>query len=105
VFISSIWEQFYSATATICEGIESALAARELNFPGVVAITGVSRLRTFDPPFVWGHITGIAENDEASDSAWRAAAPRWREAGYRVRVVAPPSGDANDYLKGAQHGR
>ena len=104
VFLSSIWEQFYSATATICEGVESALAARKTGFPGVVAITGVSRLRTFSPPFIWGHITGIAENDEASESAWRDATPRWREAGHRVRVVAPPSGDANDYLKGAHHG-
>ncbi len=105
VFVSSIFEQFYSATATIAEGIESALAARKLGFAGVVAITGVSRLRTFQPPFIWGSITGIAENDAASESAWRDAAPRWREKGHRVRVVAPPTGDANDYLKGAHHGR
>ncbi len=105
VFIGSIWEPFYSATATIAEGVESALAARKLGFTGVVAITGVSRLRTFQPPFIWGSITGIAENDEASENAWRAAAPRWREKGHRVRVVAPPSGDANDYLKGVHHGR
>ena len=105
VFASSIFEQFYSASSTICEGVESALAARKLGFPGVVAITGVSRLRSFSPPFIWGSITGIAENDEASESAWRDAAPRWRGAGHRVRVVAPPSGDANDYLRGAHHGR
>lgn len=103
VFISSIFESFYSATATVAEGIESALAARKLGFTGVVAITGVARLRTFEPPFIWGSITGLAENDAASESTWRAAAPRWREAGHRVRLVAPPSGDANDYVRVAAH--
>ena len=90
---------FYSATATICEGVESALAAMRLGFSGVVAMTGVSRVRTFEPPFVWGTITGITENDAASESAWRAAAPRWRAAGHQVRVIAPPTGDANDYIR------
>jgi hypothetical protein len=104
VFIGSIWEPFYSATATIAEGVESALAARKLGFTGVVAMTGCSRFRTFDPPWIWQSLTICAENDAASESAWRAAVPRWREKGHRVRVVAPPSGDANDYVKGAQHG-
>ena len=105
VFVSSIFESFYSATATLAEGVESALAARKLGFTGVVAMTGCSRFRTLYPPWIWQSLTICAENDAASENAWRAAVPRWRAAGHRVRVVAPPVGDANDYLKGAHHGR
>jgi hypothetical protein len=106
VFIGSIWEQFYSATATIAEGVESALAARKLGFTGVVAMTGCSRFRTFDPPWIWQSLTICAENDAASESAWRAAVPRWRAAGHKMRVVAPNDGlkDANSIFEGGVDG-
>ncbi|WP_292532289.1 toprim domain-containing protein [Methylocystis sp.] len=102
VFVSSIWESFYSATATIAEGVETALAMRKLGFQGCVALAGAGRFRTFEPPFHWGHITISGENDAgASQSAWRDAGPRWAAAGHDVAIWTPPDGfkDANDLLR------
>jgi hypothetical protein len=106
VFCNSIFASFYSATATLAEGVESALAARKLGFTGVVAMTGCSRFRTFDPPWIWQSLTICAENDAASESAWRAAVPRWRAAGHKMRVVAPHEGlkDANSIFEGGADG-
>lgn len=109
VFVSSIWEPFYSGCATIAEGVETALAMRKLGFQGCVALAGAGRFRSFEPPFHWGQITISGENDAgASQSAWRDAGPRWALTGHDVDVWTPPEGlkDANDVvLAGAREGR
>lgn len=101
VFCGSIWECFYGATATIAEGVETALAMRSLGFSGCVALAGAGRFRTFDPPFHWGEITISGENDSgASENGWREAGPRWSADGRDVAVWVPPPGqkDANDLV-------
>ncbi|WP_292529536.1 toprim domain-containing protein [Methylocystis sp.] len=102
VFWSSIFESFYAGSATIAEGVETALAMRKLGFQGCVALAGAGRFRTFEPPFHWGQITISGENDAgASQSAWRDAGPRWAAAGHDVAIWTPPDGfkDANDLLR------
>ena len=78
-FLSSIWESFYTCSATIGEGVETMLAARTLGFKGCLALCGASRFRTFEPPAHLCRIIIAGENDGASASAWRAAGARWAE--------------------------
>jgi putative DNA primase/helicase len=102
VFCSSIFESFYAGSATIAEGVETALAMRKLGFQGCVALAGAGRFRSFEPPFHWGQITISGENDAgASQSAWRGAGPRWAAADHGIEVWTPPDGfkDANDLLR------
>ncbi len=99
VFVSSLWEIFNCATATISEGVETALAMRALGFQGCVALAGSGRFKCFEPPGHFALITVSGENDAgASEKGWRDAAPRWAKAGHSVDVWAPPAGlkDAND---------
>ena len=109
VLCSSMFESFYAGSATIAEGVETALAMRKLGFQGCFALAGAGRFRTFEPPFHWGQITISGENDAgASQSAWRDAGPRWAAAGHDVDVWAPLHGlkDANDVvLARAREGR
>lgn len=101
VFCGSIWESFYSATACIAEGVETALAMRKLGFTGCAALAGAGRFRSFVPPFHWGELVVAGENDAgASEGAWRGAGPRWAKDGHNVKVWAPPAGlkDANDLI-------
>lgn len=101
VFCSSIFESFYAGSATIAEGVETALAMRKLGFHGCVALAGAGRFRTFEPPFHWAQITISGENDAgASRSAWREAGPRWASTGHDVDVWAPlpELKDANDVV-------
>jgi putative DNA primase/helicase len=101
VFVGSIWENFYGATATIAEGTESALGMKALGFEGVAALAGAGRFRSFTPPPHWAAITISGENDAgASEAAWRDAGPRWAAAGHDVEVWTPPAGlkDANDLI-------
>jgi putative DNA primase/helicase len=101
VFLSSIWQLFYDATATIAEGVETALAMRSLGFEGCIALAGAGRFRSFELPPHWAAITISGENDAgASESAWRDAGPRWAHAGHDVKVWLPPPAlkDANDLI-------
>lgn len=107
VFIGSPFESFYKASATIAEGVETALAMRALGHESCVALTGASRFRTFRPPLNWGRTVIAAENDDgASERAWRDAGERWsREDRRHVEVISPSDGslkDANDVLMGAR---
>jgi hypothetical protein len=101
VFVSSLWEIFNCATATIAEGVETALAMRALGFQGCVALAGAGRFRTFEPPGHFALITVSGENDSgASEKGWSSAGPRWAAAGHSVDVWTPPAAfkDANDIL-------
>jgi putative DNA primase/helicase len=101
VFVGSIWEFFYRAEACIGEGVETMLSMKALGFSACAALAGAGRFRSFTPPPHWAAITISGENDAgASESAWRAAGPRWAHAGHDVRVWTPPPGmkDANDLV-------
>jgi len=101
VLCGSLWEPFYSGAATIAEGVETALAMRKLGFVGAMALAGVGRFKTFEPPFHVISITVSGENDAtASENGWRDAGPRWAKAGHEVTVWTPPDGikDANDFV-------
>ena len=106
VFVSSIFEQFYSATATIAEGVESALAARKLGFPGVVAITGVLAAAHVRAAVHMGlnhrHAPKTTRHRKALGAPQlRAGATQDTECALSRRRRAK---DANDYSKGAHHG-
>ncbi len=101
VFVDGPMTHFYSASATISEGVETALAMRTIGFEANVALSGAGRFRTFQPPWIWSHLTISGERDAgASEKAWRDAGPRWAVEGHDVHVWAPPLAqkDANDIL-------
>ena len=84
------------------EGIESCLAARQLEFRPVWAVASAGAVASF--PTVNGveALTLLAENDAASDRAISQCAERWHQAGREVTIVTPNFGsDLNDVLGSA----
>jgi putative DNA primase/helicase len=88
---------------TIGEGIETALAARQLGFKPAWAMGSVSTMSTF--PVLSGieALTLLAEDDKkgANAKAIHACGMRWHGAGREVITVASKTGgDVNDAIKG-----
>lgn len=86
----------------IAEGIESALAARQLGLRPTWALGSTSFVAAF--PVVSGIecLTILAENDAASGRATAACAARWNDAGRIVLMNRPTRGkDLNDAIRGA----
>jgi putative DNA primase/helicase len=83
----------------IGEGIETCMAARQLGIRPCWALGSTSNILGFP---VIGNITQLTilgEPGEASRDAIRFCAPRWRNAGRRVRIIMPEIGsDLNDEL-------
>jgi Toprim domain-containing protein len=86
-------------TLSIGEGVETAMAARQLGFAPVWALGSVGSISFF--PLIDGVtcLTLLGETGEASAHAIRFCGKRWRKAGRRVRVAMPKVGsDLNDVL-------
>jgi putative DNA primase/helicase len=86
----------------LAEGVETALAARELGLRPAWAVGSVGAIAAF--PILPGieSLTLLAENDEASARAVEACAKRWDGAGREVFINRPIDGkDLNDAIRGA----
>jgi hypothetical protein len=86
----------------IAEGIETAMAARQLGIRPTWALGSVGAISHFPVIDAVERLTVVSENDTASHGAiGRFCGPRWREAGRRVRVVIPQAGssDLNDEVR------
>jgi putative DNA primase/helicase len=80
----------------IAEGVESALAARQIGF-GATWATGSAR--EFEPIDGVNELVIIGERDDASRKAVDACSALWRERGRDVVLALPMAGnDFNDYL-------
>jgi putative DNA primase/helicase len=85
----------------IAEGVETALAARQLGLKPTWALGAASFISAF--PVLPGIecLTLLAENDEASAKAVEACARRWHEAKRVVLINRPARGkDLNDAIRG-----
>jgi putative DNA primase/helicase len=91
----------------IAEGIETAMAARQLGIRRCWALGSVGAISFFPiiPNVATLRIAG--ENDAASQYAIEMCGQRWRRSGRRVRVIRPTAGDKdlNDALMRNGYGR
>ena len=89
----------------IAEGIETALAVMQrAGWRPVWAGTCAGAVGRF--PIIPGaaSLALFADADPPGMAAARQAAQRWRNAGKAARIIAPPSGDWDDALKGGANG-
>ena len=90
----------------IGEGIESAMAARQLGIRPTWALGSTGNICSF--PVLEGidRLTVLGETGDASRQAINLCGSRWDAAGRRVRVVMPTTGsDLNDELTEANGAR
>lgn len=83
------------------EGIETVLAARQLDLRPAWALASVGSVASF--PVLAGveALTLFEENDEASRNAVAQCAARWHAAGCEVVILTPTFGsDLNDAIRG-----
>ena len=85
----------------VAEGVESAMAARQLGLRPTWALGSAGAISSF--PILSGVecLTLLAENDDASASATAACAARWYAGGRQVLITRPPAGlkDVNDVIR------
>jgi putative DNA primase/helicase len=91
-----------SSRLAIAEGVETALAARQIGAAKapVWALGSTGGISRFPAIEAVHELTIIGERDEASIKAMRICGQVWRRAGKAVRVVLPdpPHSDFNDVL-------
>lgn len=86
----------------IGEGIETVLAARQLDFLPAWALASAGAIASFEVLPGIECLTILAENDPTNAKAVETCARRWHEAGREVVVVQPKRGsDLNDHMRGA----
>ena len=86
----------------IAEGIETALAARQLGFRPCWALASAGGIKAF--PLLGGveALTILGENDDTNRRAVEECAMRWHQTDREVIVVEPASGsDILDAMRGA----
>lgn len=86
----------------ISEGIETGLAAMQVEGNPTWAALSTSGMRTLDLPPEVQDIIILADGDDAGEGAAKASAFRWQREGRRCRIARPPRGmDFNDMLLAA----
>ena len=86
----------------IGEGVETALAARQLDFLPAWALASAGAIASFPVLLGIECLTVLAENDATNARAVETCARRWHEAGREVVVVQPKVGsDLNDAMRAA----
>jgi len=88
-----------SETLTIAEGLETAMAGRQLGFAPAWALGSTGNISKF--PLIDGikRLVIVGERDDASARAIKSCGIRWRATGRSVRIVMSNSGsDLNDVL-------
>jgi putative DNA primase/helicase len=88
------------AELAIAEGVETALAARQLGFAPAWALGSAGAISKFPVLEGVNKLTLLAENDQSNATAVRYCGKRWHRAGRKVRIVQPTVGsDLNDVLR------
>src|SRR5262245_38417968 len=90
------------AELAIGEGVETAMAARQLGIQPAWALGSTGSISGF--PVIEGieQLMILGETDQASADAIHFCGRRWRKAGRRVRIIMPSVGsDLNDELMAA----
>lgn len=83
----------------IAEGVETALAARQLGLRPAWALGSAGAIAAFPVLAGVDALTLLAENDEASARAVTACAARWHQAGREIRIIRPTRGkNLNDAI-------
>jgi hypothetical protein len=86
----------------IGEGVETCLAARQLQIRPVWALGSAGAIERFPVLNDIDALTLLAENDETSQRATERCAERWHSARHEVIIVDPTAGkDLNDAIRGA----
>jgi len=86
-------------TLAIGEGVETCMAAQQLDIKPAWALGSVGAISFF--PIINGvkHILLLAETGSASQQSIKICGTRWRQAGRRVQIIRPSVGsDLNDAL-------
>jgi putative DNA primase/helicase len=84
---------------SVGEGIETAMAARQLGFKPAWALGSVGAVSFFPVMDNVKRLVILGEQGEASQNAMRICGKRWRNAGRTVRAVVPKVGsDLNDVV-------
>ena len=84
----------------IGEGVETAMTARQIGLKPTWALGSASAIAAF--PVLDGveRLGILAEHDEANERATEACGGRWHDAGRKVFIIRPTSGnDLNDALR------
>ena len=90
----------------IGEGVETAMTARQIGLKPTWALGSANAIAAF--PVLDGieSLGILAENDEANERATEACWPRWYDAGRKVFIIRPTSGnDLNDTLQAMRRSR
>jgi putative DNA primase/helicase len=89
----------------IAEGVETAMAARQLGIGcGTWALGSVGAISRFPVLPTVKHLTFCGETGDACKQAMRWCGLRWRKAGRRVTIVMPEVGsDLNDEIIARRH--
>ena len=83
----------------ISEGVESAMAARQISLRPTWALGSAGAIGRFPPLNGIGTLSILRENDAANETAADSCAERWLGAGREVRDIWPKRGnDINDAL-------
>jgi putative DNA primase/helicase len=88
-----------STTLVIGEGVETAMAARQLGLAPVWALGSVGAIAGF--PIIDGVecLRILGETGEASERAVKLCGQRWHAAGRKVQIITPDAGsDLNDEI-------
>jgi putative DNA primase/helicase len=86
-------------TLCVAEGVETAMAARQLGFAFVWALGSAGKIASLTVIDGVKHLLIAGEKDTASAEAISICGKRWRNAGRRVQVIKPAAGkDLNDAL-------
>jgi hypothetical protein len=76
----------------LCEGVEDALAFRQMTDRPAWAVLGTSGFKSFTPPVGVKRISLAPDGDEAGKEAAKAAAERLHGMGLTVELIHPPPG-------------
>jgi putative DNA primase/helicase len=90
----------------IGEGVETAMTARQIGLRPTWALGSAGAIENFPVLDDIEKLMILAENDEANERATEACGGRWYDAGRKVFIVRPTTGnDLNDALRAMRRSR
>ena len=93
------FDEVESDSLAVGEGVETAMAARQLGFAPVWALGSVGAISFFPLIERVKQLFILSESGDASARAVRLCGTRWHRARRKVRIVIPDIGsDLNDVL-------
>ena len=90
----------------IAEGVETAMTARQIGLKPTWALGSAGAIAGFPVLDDIARLAILAENDEANARAAAVCGTRWHDAGRKVFIIRPTSGnDLNDALQAMERSR